>query len=132
MSHDRDFTKDQNEDERVAKRLAAIPEIKALVTKTTTVEFEYFRDGTLWYSVQGYEGPKFIFPVPTDPEEVGRATFNAKDKSIYFMRYIRKYREELVREAAEVGKRGSCSICFTDGCQHIGADGVYHRDRRPE
>lgn len=64
-----------------------------------TAKFEYFRDGELWYSVQ--YGPKrevLLFPVPTDPEEIGNATFLNEDKAILFMRYIRKYLEKIEKK----------------------------------
>lgn len=57
--------------------------IKELV-KGTEVEFQFYRDGNLWYKVKDFE-----FPVPI--EDIGNATFLAKDKSILFMRYIRKH-----------------------------------------
>ena len=46
--------------------------------------FQYYRDGQLWYMVGD-----FLFPVPID--DIGNATFKAEDKSILFMRYIRKH-----------------------------------------
>ncbi len=65
--------------------------IKELV-KNKQVIFEYYRDSKLYYSVQGTD---FIFPVPTDPKEIGNATFNRCDKAILFMRYIRKYLKDI-------------------------------------
>jgi hypothetical protein len=50
--------------------------------------FSYYRDGNLWYTTES----GFLFPVPiTDTQN---ATFLAKDKAIFFMRYIRKFIEE--------------------------------------
>ncbi len=63
--------------------------IKDLV-KNKYVIFEYYRDGQLWYSV---EGEIFTFPVPIS--DIGSATFNRTDKAIMFMRYIRKYVEAM-------------------------------------
>lgn len=37
-----------------------------------------------------------MFPVPI--EDIGDATFLAEDKAILFMRYIRKYIEEIKKE----------------------------------
>lgn len=69
-----------------------------------TAEFEYYRDGNLWYSVtyidtskaydpsheyEDHPESKFIFPVPIS--DIGNATFNRSDKGILFMRYIRKH-----------------------------------------
>lgn len=60
-------------------------DIKDLV-KDNTVTFQFYRDGSLWYQVEGHD---FIFPVPIS--DIGTATFNATEKAILFMRYIRKY-----------------------------------------
>jgi hypothetical protein len=67
--------------------------IKNLV-KDNTVNFEYYRDGALWYKVND-----FFFPVPI--EDIGNATFNASDKAILFMRYIRKHLETLAKESID-------------------------------
>jgi hypothetical protein len=60
--------------------------------KNQQVHFLYYRDNELWYETDN----KFIFPVPID--DVGTATFLRDDKAILFMRYIRKYKEELDTE----------------------------------
>jgi len=49
------------------------------------VEFVYYRGGELWYKTEN----DFIFPVPVN--DIGDATFNATDKAMLFMRYIRKH-----------------------------------------
>ena len=49
------------------------------------VAFAFYRDNQLWYRTEANE----LFPVPT--EDVGNATFNAEDKGILFMRYMRKF-----------------------------------------
>ena len=60
------------------------------IIKDNMVEFGYAREGKLYYFVQ-YNEKWYQFPVPFDDiKEVGNATFNATDKAIYFMRYIRK------------------------------------------
>jgi hypothetical protein len=69
------------------------------------VRFLYYRKGELWYEfvalreVDSYDGESimgdtaiFQFPVPIS--DCGDGQFNAEDKAIYFMRYIRKYKEE--------------------------------------
>lgn len=61
--------------------------LKELVSGTT-VRFEEYRKGYLYYSVVGYD---FVFPVPID--DTGDATFAATDKGMLFMRYIRKHLE---------------------------------------
>jgi len=75
------------------------------IVQGNKVRFLYYRKGELWYDVitmkefQDRDGervftykPIFTFPVPI--EDTGDGTFNAEDKAIYFMRYIRKYLEE--------------------------------------
>ena len=66
--------------------------VKELV-KGTTVSFRYYFDKALWY---GVDGKDFVFPVPIN--DIGNATFNATDKGILFMRYIRKH-IETIKEA---------------------------------
>lgn len=59
--------------------------IKDLVGNGNMVSFLHYRKGQLWYVTDcGFE-----FPVPID--DVGDATFLAKDKAIIMMRYIRKH-----------------------------------------
>jgi hypothetical protein len=58
------------------------------------VRFAYYRDGALWYEAED----RFLFPVPVS--DIGTATFFAEDKAILFMRYIRKFMEELKIEGA--------------------------------
>ena len=61
------------------------------------VKFQYLRDRSLWYSTEC----GFIFPVPlSDTDE---ATFMSEDKATYFMRWIRKYRDEQLAEEARLG-----------------------------
>lgn len=50
------------------------------------VVFKFYKDGNLWYET-GETG--FQFPVPID--DIGNATFLARDKGMMFMRYIRKH-----------------------------------------
>lgn len=63
------------------------------LVKGQQVHFQYYRDNELWYKTDS----GFIFPVPI--EDVGNATFMRDDKAIFLMRYIRKYREEMVATA---------------------------------
>lgn len=51
------------------------------------VHFTHYFDGNLWYRTDS----NFSFPVPIS--DIGVATFNAVDKAILFMRYIRKHME---------------------------------------
>lgn len=63
--------------------------IKELV-KDNKVQFKFYRKGELWYDVVNtVNGVAFTFPVPID--DCGDGQFNAEDKAIMFMRYIRKY-----------------------------------------
>jgi hypothetical protein len=67
--------------------------VKDLV-KDKMVSYEYYRGGELWYKTT--DG--FMFPVPIS--DVGDATFMKEDRAITFMRYIRKYHEELIKNDA--------------------------------
>ncbi len=58
------------------------------------VNFEFYRGGNLYYSTS--VDPKFIFPVPIS--DIGDAAFLKEDKAMLFMRYIRKYLEELEKD----------------------------------
>jgi hypothetical protein len=62
------------------------------LVKNQSVHFQYYRDKELWYKTDN----NFLFPVPID--EAGTATFLNQDKAILYMRYIRKYKEELEKE----------------------------------
>lgn len=68
--------------------------IKQLIQGEVT--FEFYRDGNLYYRTG--DGV-LLFPVPIN--DVGNATFKAKDKGILFMRYIRKFLQTLVETAKE-------------------------------
>jgi hypothetical protein len=70
--------------------------LKEMVSGPAT--FAYYRDGELWYST--HDG--FYFPVPIT--DIGTATFNAEEKGILMMRYIRKHLKlaEQAREARNV------------------------------
>ena len=83
--------------------------IKDLV-KDNKVRFLYYRKGELWYDVITWDSEKavsdrydcngwksiFTFPVPID--DTGDGEFNAEDRAILFMRYIRKYLENIKNE----------------------------------
>lgn len=69
-----------------------IPNIKDEVKDGKKVNFSFYRSNTLWYKTES----GFMFPVPI--ENIGDATFLAEDKAILFMRYIRKYIEEIKKE----------------------------------
>ena len=63
-------------------------DLKTLV-KNKTARFAFYRDRVLHYETD--DG--FIFPVPI--EDAGSATFNAEEKAILMMRYIRKHLENI-------------------------------------
>jgi len=65
------------------------PKIIDLV-KGQQAHFQYYRDNELWYKTDS----GFLFPVPIS--DVGNATFMRDEKAILLMRYIRKYREEIL------------------------------------
>ena len=53
------------------------------------VRFSHYRKGELFYNTEcGFE-----FPVPIN--DTGDGTFNAEDKAILFMRYIRKHLDNI-------------------------------------
>lgn len=64
------------------------------------VRFSYFRDGALWYVAEdGWE-----FPVPvadTDNSQGGSPTFNAEEKGMLLMRWMRKAMEAEAKLRAE-------------------------------
>lgn len=59
------------------------------------VTFRYYKDGALWYATENAE----VFSVPID--DIGNATFNAVDKGILFMRYMRKWNDQLNKKETE-------------------------------
>lgn len=59
--------------------------LKEMVQNNKKVQFVKYLANNLWYTTEcGFE-----FPVPI--EDIGNATFLAKDKAMLFMRYIRKH-----------------------------------------
>lgn len=59
-------------------------------------EFVKYEDGKLWYSIDwvsddGTNMPPFIFPIAV--EDAGGGAFLPKDKSLTFLRWIRKHLE---------------------------------------
>lgn len=70
--------------------------IKDMVKDNKQATFQYYRKGELWYKTEC----GFMFPVPVS--DVGDGTFNATEKAMLLMRYIRKqiaaHEEEHVSE----------------------------------
>lgn len=65
--------------------------LKEMVGKGQTVRFRFYRDRELWYVTNcGFE-----FPVPV--ADTGTGLFQAEDRAILFMRWIRKHRDLISR-----------------------------------
>lgn len=64
-------------------------DIKRAVINNRKVLFNYYRDGSLWYTTEFTE----LFPVPI--EDIGNATFNKEEKAILLMRYMRKWNDNI-------------------------------------
>jgi len=59
--------------------------VKEMVINGQKAHFQFYRDSELWYKTE----TGFDFPVPVD--DIGNATFNAEEKALLLMRYIRKH-----------------------------------------
>lgn len=57
--------------------------------------FSHYNDGQLWYKT---ENTNLIFPVPI--EDVGNATFQASEKGLLMMRYIRKWIKTITEKSS--------------------------------
>lgn len=69
--------------------------IKDMVKDNKQVHFVRFEHGQLWYATQcGFE-----FPIPS--EDLAGARFEAQDKALLFMRWIRKHAAALEAARAE-------------------------------
>jgi hypothetical protein len=77
-------------------------DLKNLI-KDNTVQFSRYRKGYLYYTIASHEKdttdgvsfkPRQVWEFPVPIEDVGDATFNAGERAILFMRYIRKAQEE--------------------------------------
>lgn len=59
--------------------------VKQMVENSKQVRFVRFERGELWYATEcGFE-----FPIPQ--EDLQGATFNAQDKALLFMRWIKRH-----------------------------------------
>ena len=74
-----------------------LPTVSELV-KNKTVKFSFYRDGELWYKV---DGTSFEFPITG--EDLKGATFIPEDKALLFMRFIRKHLNYLKKTMEEEG-----------------------------
>ena len=57
------------------------------IVKGNQVYFSHYRESHLYYKVD-VKGKVYMFTVPI--EDIGDATFEARDKAMLFMRYIKK------------------------------------------
>lgn len=63
--------------------------ITDFVFDRNSCQFNYYRKNILYYTVaQKTTLETYMFPIPL--EDLGDATINASEKSIFLMRYIRK------------------------------------------
>lgn len=63
-----------------------------MVKDGAKVYFHHYQNSELWYSTEC----GFMFPVPV--ADTGNAEFKQEDKAMFFMRWIRQYRDELIKE----------------------------------
>ena len=66
--------------------------LKDMVGPGKIVEFQYYRDGKLYYRTES----GFIFKVPV--ADTGDTQFNGKERAMLFMKWIKKDLEELNNE----------------------------------
>lgn len=71
------------------EQMIQLPEIRDMIGPDKKVFFSFFKDGELWYRAEN----GFEFPIPKDDMKGG--LFKPEDKSIFFMRFIRKHLEYL-------------------------------------
>jgi hypothetical protein len=66
-----------------------LPKLTDMVSADKKVYYSFYRDGELWYKAEN----GFEFPVPK--EDMKGALFMWCDRSVFFMRFIRKHLEFL-------------------------------------
>lgn len=67
--------------------------ITEFVQKENNCWFKKYRQGILYYEVYNVSSRKlYEFPIPA--QDLGEATLNDQEKSIFLMRYIRKALED--------------------------------------
>lgn len=71
--------------------------IKEMVTDNKKAKFLYYKMDELWYETE----TGFKFPVPIT--DCGDGVFNAEEKALLLMRYIRKHIKVLEEALAETG-----------------------------
>ena len=70
-------------------------DIKDMVGGDKKVRFLYYKDNALWYITDS----NFEFPVPIS--DTAGAIFNAEDKAIFMMRWIRSHIKNIENSKAE-------------------------------
>ena len=83
--------------------------LKEMVSDNKKAKFLFFKLNELWYETE----TGFKFPVPTNVEEVGDATFHAEEKALMLMRYIRKHIAYL-----EQAEKDGCALVRGCGESH--------------
>lgn len=72
--------------------------LKEIVTDKIAY-FLYYQDGNLWYGVgESLISSNRIFQFPVPISDCGSAKFQATEKAIFFMRWIRKHLESLEKK----------------------------------
>jgi hypothetical protein len=64
--------------------------VKDFVTKENTVIFDSFRSGVFYYNVQQVNQPFDVFQFQVPIDDIGTATLSREEKSVFYMRWIRK------------------------------------------
>lgn len=88
--------------------------IKEMVSDNKRAKFIYFKLNELWYETE----TGFKFPVPVD--DTGDGIFNADEKAILLMRYIRKHvkmLEDAAREEAISSQRCNAFVASDEYCE---------------
>ena len=76
-------------------------DLKEIIKNPNPCTFQNFRKGNMWYKTAcGFE-----FPISVDPDEIGDAIFNAEEKPMLLMRYIRKHIEALKSEREAIDEK---------------------------
>ena len=85
------------QEQQEEREINPMSDIKEHVGKDKKVRFLHYQDGVLWYRCDS----GFEFPVPCD--DFGSGIALPEDKSIAYMRWIRKHMEMLEKAKEEQG-----------------------------
>ena len=75
--------------------------VKDLVANGNKAFFTRYFDGKLWYKVVALDGGVLAFEFPVPISDIGNATFQAEEKALLLMRYIRKHMDMLKKAKEE-------------------------------